>query len=193
MNSVTKPDSFPLPGMEDCIDQVEAAKFVSKLDLLKGFWQVPLSARAREIAAFITSSGLYSYRVMPFGLRNTPGTSQHLINLVLDGVEGGAVYLDDVVVYSDEWETHLHVQEVFDCLAKAQLTVNLPNFEFTKATVVYLGWVEGQGNVPPVRANVQAIDNYQPPTTKKELMHFLGLVGYYHSFSKKNSLWWWLL
>lgn len=68
----------------------------------------------------------------------------------MDCVEGCAVYLDDVAVYSDEWGTHLlHLQEVFDCLAKAQLTVNLPNSEFAKATVVYLGWVEGQGSVPP--------------------------------------------
>lgn len=81
----------------------------------------------------------------------------------------------------------LHLQEVLDCLAKAQLTVNLPNCEFAKAAVIYLGLVDGQGSVPPVRANVQAIDNYQPPTTTKELVHFLGLVSYYHSFCKKFS------
>lgn len=63
--------------MEDCIDQVGAAKFVSKLDLLKGFLQVALSARAREIAAFIASSGLYTYRVMHFGLRNTPAPASY--------------------------------------------------------------------------------------------------------------------
>uniref|UniRef100_A0A8L0DMS3 ribonuclease H n=1 Tax=Oncorhynchus mykiss TaxID=8022 RepID=A0A8L0DMS3_ONCMY len=72
VNSVTKPDSFPLPRMEDCVDQVGAAKFVSKFDLLKGYWQVPLTTRAREISAFITPFGLYSYSVMSFGLRNAP-------------------------------------------------------------------------------------------------------------------------
>ncbi len=74
VNSVTKPDSFPLPRMDDCIDQVGPARFVSKFDLLKGYWQVPLSDRAREIAAFITPKGLYSYKVMPFGLRNSPAS-----------------------------------------------------------------------------------------------------------------------
>lgn len=70
---------------------------------------------------------------MPSGLRNTLATFQHLMNLVVDGVEGCAVYWE--VVYSNEWGTHLlHLQEVFDCLAKAQLTVNLPNCEFAKAT-----------------------------------------------------------
>lgn len=80
VNSVTKPDSFPLPQMEDCIDQVVSTKFVRKFDLLKGYWQVPLSKRAQEIAAFITPSGLYSYTVMLFGLRNAPATFQRLMN-----------------------------------------------------------------------------------------------------------------
>ena len=105
-NTVTKSDSFPLPRMEDCIDQVGAAKFVSKFDLLKGYWQVPLTPRAREISAFITPSGLFSYTVMGFGLRNAPATFQRLMNMVVNRLEGCAVYLDDVVIYSNTWEDH---------------------------------------------------------------------------------------
>lgn len=74
LNNVTKPDSFPLPRMDDCVDQVGAASFVSKFDLLKGYWQVPLTPKAREISVFIMSAGLYSYNVMPFGLHNAPAT-----------------------------------------------------------------------------------------------------------------------
>lgn len=85
VNAVTKPDSFPLPRMEDCVDQVGSARFVSKFDLLKGYWQVPLTPRAREIASFITSTGIYSYTVMPFGLRNAPATFQRLMNKVVSG------------------------------------------------------------------------------------------------------------
>ena len=59
-----------------CVDQVGSAKFVSKFDLLKGYWQVPLTERAREVSAFITPSGLYAYNVMSFGLRNTPAMFQ---------------------------------------------------------------------------------------------------------------------
>ena len=105
--NVTKPDSFPLPRMEDCVDAVGSARFVSKFDLLKGYWQVPLTPRAQEISAFITPSGLYSYKVMSFGLRNAPATFQRLMNGVVAGLEGVAVYLDDVVVYSDTWEQHI--------------------------------------------------------------------------------------
>ena len=68
MNSVTKTDTFPIPRMDDCIDKVGKARYVTKFDLLKGFWQVPLTERAKEleISAFVTPDGLYQYKVMPF-------------------------------------------------------------------------------------------------------------------------------
>lgn len=188
VNKVTKPDSFPLPRMEDCIDRVGSAHFVSKFDLLKGYYQVPLTPRAQEISAFITPSGLYSYNVMSFGLRNAPSTFQRLMNRVVAGLEGCAVYLDDVVTYSDTWEEHLScIRSFFERLRAAKLTVNLAKCEFARATVVYLGKVVGQGQVCPVRAKVQAIDAFPPPTSKKELMRFLGMVGYYRSFCANFS------
>lgn len=188
VNSVTKPDSFPLPRMDDCIDQVGSAKFVSKFDLLKGYWQVPLSARAQEVSAFVTPSGLYSYRVMPFGLRNAPATFQRLMNRVVSGLEGCSVYLDDLVIYSDTWHAHLkRIRALFDRLSEARLTVNLAKCEFARATVTYLGRVVGQGHVAPVQAKVRAVEHFPRPTTKKELQRFLGLVGYYRSFCKNFS------
>lgn len=115
VNAITKPDSFPLPRIEDCVDQVGNARFVSKFDLLKGYWQVPLTARAREISAFIMPSGLFSYKVMSFGLRNAPTTFQRLMNRVISGLSGCAVYLDDVVVFSQTWEEHLtQIRALFD-------------------------------------------------------------------------------
>lgn len=188
VNSVTKTDSFPLPRMDDCIDLVGSAKFVSKFDLLKGYWQVPLSKRAQEIAAFVTPSGLYSYTVMPFGLKNAPATFQRLMNRVTAGLEGCSVYLDDLVVYSDTWHSHLRrIRALFERLAEAQLTVNLAKCEFARATVTYLGRVVGQGSVSPVDVKVAAVAAFPQPTTKKELQRFLGLVGYYRSFCKNFS------
>lgn len=83
VNAVTKPDCFPLPRVDDCVDQVGSARYVTKLDLLKGYWQVPLTRRAQEISSFVTPSGLYSYQVMSFGLRNAPATFQRLMNRVV--------------------------------------------------------------------------------------------------------------
>lgn len=64
VNSLTKPDCFPLPHVKECLDQVGLAKFVSKFGLLKGYWQVPLTKRAQKISSFVVPSGLYSYRFM---------------------------------------------------------------------------------------------------------------------------------
>lgn len=188
VNALTKPDCFPLPRVEDCVDQVGSAKFVSKFDLLKGYWQVPLTKRAQEISSFVTPSGLHSYQVMSFGLRNAPATFQRLMNRVICGLEGCAVYLDDLVVFSDSWESHLkRLRSVLRRLADARLTVNLAKCEFAKATVTYLGKVVGNGEVRPMHAKVQAVQNFPSPTTKKELMRFLGLVGYYRSFCRNFS------
>ncbi len=188
LNSVTKPDCFPLPRVDDCIDQVGSAKFVTKLDLLRGYWQVPLSQRAQEISSFVIPSGLYSYQVMSFGLRNAPATFQRLMNRVVSGLEGCAVYLDDLVVFSDSWDLHLkRLRAVLGRLSEAKLTVNLAKCSFAQATITYLGKVVGNGEVRPLSAKVQAICEYPAPITKKELMRFLGLVGYYRSFCRNFS------
>ena len=85
VNSLTKPDLYPPPHVEDCIDLVDSATFVCKFDLLKGYWQVPLTERVREIAAFITPSGLYLYTIIPLGLKNAPATFQRLMNRFVSG------------------------------------------------------------------------------------------------------------
>lgn len=139
-------------------DQVGGARFVTKFDLLKVYWHVPLIARAKEISSFITPWGLFSYSVMPFGLRNAPATFERLMNRVLAGLEGCSAYLDDVVMFSDTWEAHVQrLCAVFDRLAPTNLTVNLAKCEFAKATVTYLGKVVGQVEVRPVQAKAEAI------------------------------------
>lgn len=188
VNAVTKPDSFPLPLMEDCIDKVGSARFVTKLDLLKGYWQVPLTERAAEISAFVTPDDFLNYRVMAFGLRNAPATFQRLMNKVLKGVHSCKAYLDDIVIYSNTWDEHLKTLSiVFDRLLKSSLTLNLVKCEFGKATVTYLGKRVGQGQVRPVALKVQAIVEFAVPRTKRELRRFLGMTGYYRGFCKNFS------
>ena len=102
VNEVTKTDSFPLPRVEDCIDRVGSSKFISKFDLLKGYWQVGLTPRARKISAFVTGDGLYECKVMPFGMKNAAATFQRLMNLITYNLEGCVVYIDDLVIYSDD-------------------------------------------------------------------------------------------
>lgn len=188
INSVTVPDCFPLPRMEDCIDNVGSAEFVSKLDMLKGYWQVPLTQRASEISAFVTPDSFLQYRVMAFGLRNAPATFQRLVNTVLAGVPNCSAYLDDLVVYSSTWSEHLSTLAiVFQRLANASLTLNLAKCDFCKATVTYLGKQVGGGQVRPVEEKVSAIKEFPAPTTRRELRRFLGMAGYYRSFCRNFS------
>ena len=83
VNGVTKTDSFPIPRIDDCIDKIGKAKYVTKFDLLKGFWQIPLTDNAKEVSAFVTPDGLFQYKVIPFGMKNSPATFQRLINMLV--------------------------------------------------------------------------------------------------------------
>ena len=187
VNSVTKTDSFPIPRIDDCIDKVGNSKNVTKFDLLKGFWQVPLTERAKEVSAFATPNSLYQYKVMPFGMKNSPATFQRLVN-VIRGLDGCDAYIDDVIIYSDSWSDHLQrIRKFFDRLSKAKLTVNLAKTEFCHATVTFLGHLVGQGQVKPLEAKVNAISEFPVPKCKRQLMRFLGMAGYHRKFCKNFS------
>ena len=183
VNEVTKTDTHPLPRMEDCIDHVGSAKYVSKFDLMKGYWQVPLTPRAVEVSAFVTPDGLYAYKVMPFGMKNSGATFQRLMNSVIFELEGVDVYIDDLIVYSDTWEEHLlRIRALFDRLTKAKLIVNLVKSEFAKAEVTYLGHVVGGGQIKPRQAKIETIMNFPVPCNKRDIQRFFGMAGYYTKF-----------
>ena len=188
VNSVTKTDSFPIPRIDDCVDKVGNSKYVTKFDLLKGFWQVPLTDRANEVSAFATPNGLYQYKVMPFGMKNSPATFQQLVNNVICGLDGCDAYIDEVIIYSDSWSGHLQrIRKFFNQLSKAKLTVNLAKTEFCHATVTFLGHLVGQGQVKPLEAKVNAISEFPVPKRKRQLMRFLGMAGYSRKFCKNFS------
>lgn len=183
VNSLTKADCFPLPRMADIIDDIGDAKFITKLDLLKGYYQIPLTARAKEVSAFVLPDGLYQYKVMPFGMRNAPATFQRLMNHVIQDLPNVRVYIDDLVIFTTTWEEHVScLQQLFHRLAEAGLTVNLLKSELGHAEVIYLGHVVGRGKVAPVQAKVEAILQYPTPTNRKEVMRFLGMTGFYRRF-----------
>ena len=185
---MTKSDTFPIPWMDDCIDRIGRAKYVTKFDLLKGFWQVPLTDRAKEISAFVTPDGLFQYKVAAFGMKNSPATFQRLINDVISGLDGCEAYIDDIIIYSDTREDHLRIiRSFFERLTEAKLTINLAKSEFTRAHVTYLGHVVEQGQVKPVDAKVKVISDFPRPESRKQLMRFLGMAGYYRKFCQNFS------
>ena len=151
--------------------------------MLKGYWQVPLTQRARQISAFVTPSGLYQYKVMPFGMKNAPATFQRMVNKLVRDIDGCEGYIDDVVIFSDNWSDHIRqIERFFQIMREAKLTIYLMKSEFGKATVKYLGHIVGQGQVRPLEAKIQTIVKYPIPTSRKELARFLGMAGYYRNF-----------
>ena len=109
VNSLTVADSYPLPVIDDIVDSIGQSKFVTKLDLLKGYYQIPLTDTAKKISEFVTPQGLFQYKVLPFGMRNSPPTFQRLMDLLISGLDNVKVYLDDLIVYSNSWDCHLRV------------------------------------------------------------------------------------
>jgi len=88
VNVVTKSDLYPIPRVEDCIDRIGCTQYISKIDFLKGYWQVPLTPMAKEISAFVMPEGFYQYKVMPFGMKNAPATFQRMTNRATTNFDG---------------------------------------------------------------------------------------------------------
>ena len=188
VNNVTTKDSYPLPRIDDIIDSVGKAKYLTQIDMLKGYYQIPLTKRAKTISAFITPFGLFEYTRLPFGMCNAPATFQRIINEVIQGLEGTYAYLDDILIVSDTWEEHLQrLRALLIRLAEKGLTINLAKSSFCKAQVKYLGHVIGSGKILPKAENIDAIINYPVPKDKKSLLRFLGMTSYYRKFCKNFS------
>ena len=169
LNQVTKFDAYLMPRVDELLDKIGNAQFITTLDLAKGYGQVPVSKDDREKTGFVSPKGLYQFITMPFGLSGAPATFQRMMDSVLRGTEAFAgVYLDDIVIYSKTWQDHLtHLRDVFQRLEDAHLTVNMKKCVFGVEDCVYLGYRIGQGGVRPEESRIQAILDITQPKTKK--------------------------
>lgn len=108
LNAVSSFDAYPMPRVEELIERLGHAMYLTTLDLCKGYWQVPLIESSKDLTTFRVPSGLYRFRIMPFGLHGAPATFQRLVDEVLRGADGyAAAYIDDTVVFSEMWEDHV--------------------------------------------------------------------------------------
>ena len=189
LNAVTKKDAFPLPRISSILDKMNGKKLFSSLDLFSGFWQIKLDSRTKEKTAFILDDppSLYEWEVLSMGLANSPSTFQRLMLNVLRPVLGRTVYvyLDDILVFSDNLEDHLkHIREVFDLLRAAGLKLKLKKCEFLKDSVSYLGHIITPQGLLPDPSKIEKIANFPTPKSADEVRIFLGISGYYRSFIK---------
>ena len=184
LNRLSAFDAYPMPRVDDIIDRLGGARFISTFDLTRGYWQVPVAECDQEKTAFTTPYGLYQFTTMPFGLHGAPATFQRLMDRLLRGTEQFATaYLDDLVVYSRTWEEHLrHLKEILWRLQDAGLTAKPKKCRLAMSETPYLGYIVGGGLVKLEEAKVLAVKNFPRPTSKKEVRAFLGLAGYYRKF-----------
>lgn len=190
LNAKTLKDSFPLPRISDILDLVEGACWFSTLDLTSGYWQVEVDPKDRDKTAFVTTNGLYRFRVMPFGLCNAPSTFQRLMQLVLAGLDKrtAMAYLDDLIIMSSTCEDHLaNLDGVLHRLGEAGLKVRPEKCKLMRKEVAFLGHIiSGQGiRTDPEKTD--AIKTWPTPLSVKEVRAFLGLAGYYRRFVKGFS------
>ncbi|XP_041439585.1 uncharacterized protein LOC121400486 [Xenopus laevis] len=189
LNDVTTTDAYPMPRVDELLDRLVNAKYLTTLDLSRGYWQIPLAPSAQEKSAFITPFGLFQFTVMPFGMKNAPATFQRLVNRLLDGMQDFAqAYLDDIAVFSQTWEEHMqHLQRVLTQIQNAGLTLKAEKCHLAMAEVQYLGHRVGSGQLRPDPAKVEAICQWPIPKTQKQVLAFLGTAGYYRKFIANYS------
>jgi len=184
VNKLTVPDAFPIKKISEMLRVLAEAKYLSTIDLEKGFWQVPLKKSDRHLTAFQTRKGLFQYRVMPQGLRNSPATFQRLMNKVLRGTDAFTfTYQDDILVFSKNFDDHLtHIRTVLQRLKQANLTVKSDKCQFGRDTVKFLGHIISSKGIEKNPEKVTAIRGLSSPKTRKHLRKFLGAMGWFQNF-----------
>ena len=182
LNSKTELDQFPLPNVRSFTQQIRDARIFSKVDLCKAFHQILIDKRDRWKTCVSTPWGLYNFKRLSMGLKNSGQSFQRLIENVLKGLPDVFVYLDDILVYSKNDRDHMAtLEELFKRLESAGMTLSLSKCEFGQKKLDYLGYTVSREGVRPISKKIDAINNYPIPEKPKQLLAFLGALNYYRS------------
>lgn len=185
LNDVTIPDKYPIPNINDVLPQLSKSKLFSVIDLKSGFHQIPLREQDMQKTAFSVNNGKYEFTRLPFGLKNAPSIFQRALDDILREYIGKIcfVYIDDIIIFAENEEDHLrNLNIVFETLELANMKVQLDKCEFLKKEVEFLGFIVSDSGIKTNPKRVEAINNFPPPRTLKELRSFLGMSNFYRRF-----------
>jgi hypothetical protein len=190
INKITIRYRFPLPRMDDLMECLSGAIFFSKIDLKSGYHHIRMREGDEWKTTFKTNEGLYEWLVMPFGLKNAPGTFMRLMNEILkDFIDKFVVvYLDDILIFSRTKEENLrHLRLVMRRLQQEKLLINLKKFSFMKTKIIYLGFVISSNELKTDQEKVKEIKEWLSPRSMFEVRSFHGLEIFYRKFIRDFS------
>ena len=188
LNKVTIPDRFPMPNITDSIFGLHGIKFMTSLDLVKGYYQIPLDPNSEELTAFSTSRGHWQFKRLPFGLCNAPATFQRqMLEILRDFPRCHVVvYIDDILIVGTNFEQHLSlVDRVLITLERHGVKINPDKCKWFETSVEFLGHQISCTGIKKLPAYIQKVKDFPKPQTVKELRRFLGLVNFQRKFAPK--------
>ena len=190
LNKACSKDSFPLLRIDQLVDSTAGHKLLTFMDAFSGYNQIKMAEKDQEKTAFITSQGLYCYKVMPFRLKNAGATYQRLVNKMFSRQIGRnmEVYMDDMLVKSKEKPTHLDdLKEMFATLRQYQMKLNLSKCAFGVASGKFLGFMVSQRGKEANLEKVKVILNMTSPKTMKEVQKLTGRIAALNRFIPKAT------